>query len=123
MQCQRLDEKWKLYHKQRDSEQKTSNPKLRIILERNTQEIFFTKHARCRMECRHITQKEVKEIILNGKVNYNKSDLNDAKGPTYALEGITSDDQHVRIIVAPKRGHLSVVTVIDLEKDFACDCD
>jgi hypothetical protein len=82
---------------------------------------FFTKHARCRMACRRITQKEVKEIVLKAEVNYNKSDLNDPKGPTYALEGYTTKDrQHLRIIVAPKQRHLSIVTVIDLDKDWEC---
>jgi len=86
---------------------------------------FFTKHARCRMECRSITQKEVKEIVRKAEVNYNKSDLDAAQGPKYALEGYTSKDrQHVRIIVAPKQKHLSIVTVIDLDKDWECpSCD
>jgi Domain of unknown function (DUF4258) len=84
-------------------------------------EYFFTKHARCRMECRSITQKEVKEIVLKAEVNYNKSDLDAAQGPKYALEGYTSKDrQHVRIIVAPKQKHLSIVTVIDLDKEWEC---
>lgn len=86
---------------------------------------FFTKHARCRMECRHITQKEVKEIVRKANVNYAKSDLKAAAGPKYALEGYTSKDrQHVRIIVAPKQKHLSIVTVIDLGEDWNCpSCD
>jgi len=88
-------------------------------------EYFFTKHARCRMECRKITQKEVKEIVRKADVNYRKSDLKGADGPTYAVEGYTSKDrQHIRVIVAPKQRHLSIVTVIDLDKDWGCpSCD
>lgn len=88
-------------------------------------EYFFTKHARCRMECRRITQKEVKEIVRKADVNYNKSELDATQGPKYALEGYTSKDrQHVRIIVAPKQKHLSIVTVIDLDKEWECpDCN
>jgi hypothetical protein len=82
---------------------------------------YFTKHARCRMKCRHISQEEVKEIVRRADVNYNKSDLDAAEGPKYALEGITSiDKQHVRIIVAPKQRHLTIVTVIDLENEWQC---
>lgn len=84
-------------------------------------EYFFTKHARCRMECRNITQKEVKEIVRKAQVNYNKSDLRASGGAKYALEGYTSKDrQHIRVIVAPKQKHLSIVTVIDLDKDWEC---
>lgn len=91
-------------------------------LDRNPTKIFFTKHAKCRMQCRHISQQEVKDILATGTINYNKSDLNDPQGPTYALEGITKDRQHVRIIFAPKQQHMSVVTVIDLDNDYQCDC-
>lgn len=84
-------------------------------------EYFFTKHARCRMACRNITQKEVKEIVRKADVNYNKSDLDAAQGPRYAVEGYTARDrQHIRVIVAPKQRHLSIVTVIDLDKDWEC---
>lgn len=84
-------------------------------------EYFFTKHARCRMECRNITQKEVKEIVRKAEVNYNKSDLQASAEPKYALEGYTTKDrQHIRVIVAPKQKHLSIVTVIDLDKDWEC---
>ncbi len=84
-------------------------------------EYYFTKHARCRMECRRITQKEVKEIVRKAEVNYSKSDLEAAQGAKYALEGYTSvDRQHVRIIVAPIQKHLSIVTVIDLDKEWEC---
>ena len=75
------------------------------------------------MKCRHITQQEVKDILVNGTINYNKSELNDPRGPTYALEGRTKDGQKVRIIFAPKKEHTTVVTVIDLENEFACNCD
>ncbi len=85
-----------------------------------TQELYFTKHAKCRMACRKITQTEVRQIQAEGKVNYNKSRLDDPKGPTYAIEGTTDDGQRVRIIFAPKQKHTSVVTVIDLENEYAC---
>ncbi len=82
---------------------------------------FFTKHARCRMECRHITQKEVKEIVQLANINYTKSEPHATRGAKYALEGYTNkDQQHVRIIVAPKERHLTIVTVIDLDEDWKC---
>jgi hypothetical protein len=37
------------------------------------------------------------------------------------LEGYTSKEkQHIRIIVAPKQKHLTIVTVIDLDEEWAC---
>ncbi len=103
-------------------DEKTDNQKTNLDVFRDpSADYYFTKHARCRMKCRHITQEEIKEIVQKANVNYKKSDLEAAQGPKYALEGVTSKDkQHVRIIVAPKERHLSIVTVIDLEEDWEC---
>jgi hypothetical protein len=104
------------------TEPKTDNQKASLDVFRDpSSEYYFTKHARCRMKCRHITQEEVKEIVMKANVNYNKSDLDAAQGPKYAMEGVTRNDrQHVRIIVAPKERHLTIVTVIDLDEDWNC---
>jgi hypothetical protein len=106
----------------RNNDQKTDNQKTNLDVFRDPgSEYYFTKHARCRMKCRHITQEEVKEIVQKANVNYNKSELDAAPGPKYAMEGYTSADrQHVRIIVAPKQRHLTIVTVIDLDEDWEC---
>ena len=90
--------------------------------DRRTSYLEYTAHARCRMQCRKIAQREVEEIMKNGKINYKKSDVNDKPCPTYALEGITSDGQRVRIVFAQCDHTTKVVTAIDLETDFECDC-
>jgi len=103
-------------------EEKTDNEKSSLDVFRDGNvKYYFTKHARCRMRCRHISQEEVKEIVQRADVNYKKSELDAPEGPKYALEGVTSGDkQHVRIIVAPKKRHLTIVTVIDLENEWEC---
>jgi Domain of unknown function (DUF4258) len=90
-------------------------------LDRNTTSLIYTKHAHCRMDCRHIDESEVKEILAVGEVNYAKVEKDD-RGKTYPLEGITHDKQHVRIVFAPKKEKLVVVTVIDLDNDWPCNC-
>ena len=82
----------------------------------------YSKHAKCRMECRHISQAEVEDIMQTGKINYNKSDVQNARCPRYAVEGVTRDDQRVRIVFAQCNESTTVVTVIDLETEFACSC-
>ena len=73
------------------------------------------------MECRHIDESEIKEILEKGTINYSKVE-EDARGKTYPLEGVTHDKQHVRIVFAPKKENLVVVTVIDLDNEWPCDC-
>lgn len=90
---------------------------------RNPASIHYSKHARCRMECRHIDESEVKEILTNGTINYNKSELQgEVCRKRYAVEGTTHDNQRVRLIFAPCGNEETVVTVIDLGKEWSCDC-
>jgi len=91
--------------------------------DRNTTPIIYTKHARCRMDCRHIDESEVKEILQKGTINYAKSEPNDKPDPKYALEGITHDGQEVRIIFAPSPKGMVVITVIDLKEEWQCACN
>ena len=84
--------------------------------------IEYTEHAKCRMQCRKISQVEVEEIMKEGKINYAKSDVNDHPCPTYALEGITRDNQRVRIVFAQCDFKTKVITGIDLNTDWECHC-
>jgi hypothetical protein len=91
---------------------------------RNPSQIHYSKHASCRMSCRHIDESEVKELVEDGKINYTKSDLNeDACHKRYALEGYSRDNQNLRIIVAECNNELTVITVIDLGKEWPCECE
>ena len=85
--------------------------------------LIYTKHARCRMECRHITDGEIKEILAENHINMRKSNPNDPRGATYAYEGNTSQNQHLRIVVDKAQSAWKIVTCIDLDHDYECDCN
>ncbi len=89
---------------------------------RNPISIEYTDHARCRMNCRHIDESEVREILEKGTINVNKIE-EDGRGKKFPLEGITHDNQNVRIVFAPEGNKMVVITVIDLGKDWDCDCN
>lgn len=84
--------------------------------------LVYSRHAKCRMDCRHIDESEVKEILDSGTVNFTKIEEGD-KGATYPVEGTTHDGQHVRIVFAPHDKEVVVVTVIDLDKEWKCNCE
>ncbi len=93
-------------------------------LNRNITELVYTKHARCRMDCRHFTEKEILEILKDGKLNKQKSQPEDLPCPSYALEGTTSDGQKARVIFAScDQDMVKVITCIDLNKKYKCDCN
>lgn len=84
--------------------------------------LVYTKHAKCRMGCRNISESEVVEIQHNGTVNYQKSDLKDKPCSSYAVEGKTNDGQKVRIIFGACKKITTVITCIDLGVEHVCDC-
>jgi Domain of unknown function (DUF4258) len=86
-------------------------------------ELVFTKHARCRMDCRHITPKEIHEVLDNGSINYGKSEPDSRPDPKYAVEGFTAEQQHLRIIVAPEDAKLIIITCIELGVEWSCHCN
>ena len=90
--------------------------------DRHTSYLEYSNHAKCRMQCRKISQAEVEDIMKQGKINYSKSDLQNAKCPRYAVEGETNDNQRVRIVYAQCNESTTVVTVIDLDTEFECHC-
>ena len=98
------------------------NPNREGGLNRRVAHLIYTKHAKCRMQCRHIDASEVQEILEKGEINLKKSELQDSRGPEYAVEGTTHNQQRVRIIFAQDPEGTAVVTVIDLDNEWQCDC-
>ncbi|WP_081168312.1 DUF4258 domain-containing protein [Niastella populi] len=92
------------------------------VIDRHPGKLIYTRHARCRMDCRHIDEAEVEEILAEGRINYRKSEPAGRPDPKYALEGTTRDGQQVRIIFAPAKRGMVVITVIDLDTDWSCNC-
>jgi hypothetical protein len=62
-------------------------------INRQESRLIYTKHARCRMDCRHITEQEIKEILHDGEINFAKRALNHILIPT-CHEGYTREGQH-----------------------------
>ncbi|MFY7965375.1 MAG: DUF4258 domain-containing protein [Chitinophagaceae bacterium] len=93
-------------------------------LNRNPSHINYSKHAKCRMDCRHIDELEIKDMLANGTINYKKSDLQKKDcQKRYAVEGYSKDKQHLRIIVAPCADEVTIITCIDLDTEWECHCE
>jgi hypothetical protein len=92
-------------------------------INRNESRLIYTRHARCRMDCRHITETEIREVLEKGEIEYRKSEPDAHPDPKYALEGFTKEGQHLRIIFAPTSKGLVVITCIELGVEWKCDCN
>lgn len=81
----------------------------------------YTRHGRCRMDCRHITEGEVEALLQDGHIAPDRT-RHDGECVSYAVEGQTDDGQHVRIVYADCDRETRVVTTIDLDSDWPCEC-
>ena len=96
------------------------------LTERRT--ILYTKHALCRLKCRQITENEVKEVIVSGKINYAKSQNQNSshRCPTYAFESQTKTGKTLRVIASScPNESLNVITLYSLDKNKQpdlCEC-
>ena len=89
---------------------------------RHESHLIYTHHARCRMDWRHVTETEIREILEKGEINEGKSEPNARPDPKYALDGYTREGQHLRIVLAPTNRGLVVITCIELGVEWQCDC-
>ncbi|MFN8278363.1 MAG: DUF4258 domain-containing protein [Chitinophagales bacterium] len=85
--------------------------------------LIFTKHARCRMNCRHITEDNIREVLREGHVNYDKSEQKPGRCPTFAIEDAMADGTQLRIVFAKCAREVRVVTCIDRTHEYECHCE
>jgi hypothetical protein len=97
-------------------------PKEKELFDRHPVHLEYTHHALCRMDCRHITTKDIGQIMEKGIINLNKSDRNRQPCPVYALQGYTDDGRDLRIIFAQCASETKVITCYNLKQDFECHC-
>lgn len=98
-------------------------PGSRKLEELSYQKLELTQHGECRMKCRGISEEEIRQLLKTGKINYDKSKVHDEPCGTYAVEGVTTDKQEVRIVIADCDTISRVVTAIDLKlQTDTCSC-
>ena len=55
---------------------------------RHPESLQYSHHAKCRMDCRHISDLDVKTLIEKGDINYDKSELQGEDcNKRFAIEG------------------------------------
>lgn len=97
-------------------------PLRKEAFDRTPSQLYYTKHALCRMNCRNISKEDIKEIMKKGIINFNRSNRRDRPCPTFALQGETSDGEKLRVIFAQCTDETKVVTCYNLEEEFECHC-
>jgi hypothetical protein len=86
-------------------------------------ELLYSPHATCVMNCRKINKEEVLQIVKNGEVNFDESNIHNTPCPSYAIDGLLAGGKRIRIIVTTVDSVAEVETAIDLNlKKDSCIC-
>jgi hypothetical protein len=92
-----------------------------VVAAMQGQPLRTTRHGACRMACRHLDEAEVRQILAEGTRDPART-RDDGRCPSHALEGRTRDGQQARVVFAACPDETRVVTAIDLDTDWPCDC-
>lgn len=99
-----------------------NEPQPKEVFNRQPAALIYTRHALCRMDCRHISKQEVRAILENGIILFHQSNKAAQPCPTFALQGITGSGESIRVIFAQCSTQTRVITCYNLKKDFVCKC-
>lgn len=99
-----------------------NEPALKEAVNRHPASLIYTRHALCRMDCRHIRRTDIIQIMETGSINFNKSGKGEWPCPTFALQGRTAGGERIRIILAQCRTETKLVTCYNLDEEFECHC-
>jgi hypothetical protein len=99
-----------------------NEPERKEAFDRHPHALIYTRHALCRMDCRHISRDDIGEIMEKGIINFNKSSKDASPCPIFALQGRTAGGESIRVIFAQCAAETKVITCYNLEEEFRCHC-
>jgi len=101
---------------------RSHEPRRGEAFNRHPGHLSYSRHAQCRMDCRHISPQDIADIMEKGIINFNRSNRNGRPCPTFALQGLTSGGATLRVVFAQCREETKVVTCYNLREEFECHC-
>ncbi len=60
--------------------------------------LVITDNGRCRMNCKNISEDDVKNLMTHGDVNYSESQVHEKPCPFYAVDGKSKDGREIRVV-------------------------
>lgn len=83
----------------------------------------FTSVAHCTMKCLGVKEQDIRELLKNGSVNYDASDVHATPCPRYAVEGKLNGNRKIRVQVNDCDSISRIQSVSDLASPKeACEC-
>lgn len=92
------------------------------------QQLEHTPTGKCLLECNNISEKDLDEVFLSGRINYDESDVHASPYPYYAVEGDIPSGKKIRMLIldVDTVSHLQSVNYLNGETSAIiennCDC-
>lgn len=78
------------------------------------QTMQFSNKAKCQMLCMKMKESDVKKLLQEGEVNYNKSDVHQKPYALFAIENTNNDEPHYRVLISDRDSISEVIDIINL---------
>lgn len=96
-------------------------PERKLTFNRNPLRIKYSEFALCRMDCYFLNANDVTEVLKNGEINLEKSDLKKRPCPVFKLHGRVKKDRSVWITVEQCGKIAKIIDCTD-EGIVVCNC-
>ena len=80
--------------------------------------IHYSEKLNCYLNCLSMDTIQLKDLMINGKVDFDKSDVRNQKDRNYFIKPVNAKIQHIKVNIKPNIMEIEDVELTGLE----CDC-
>lgn len=84
--------------------------------------VYFSRTATCRMDCLHLSEDDVREVLKTGEATPGKPRDSSSTSTIFLFEGDIRGNRRMRMVATPKGTSLFVITVSLYGEKMSCDC-
>lgn len=89
-----------------------------------TQPIEFLNDSSCKLQCRGITENEIKEVLKNGNVDYSRSNVHAKPFARYTVEGSSNNGKLICVLADDCDTITKIISAIEVNnKTDTCKCN
>ena len=77
----------------------------------------------CQLSCLDLSEDIIRELLINGDVNFSESQVHDAKCPVYAIDGSDYPGGELRVFFEQCDSITVMASALYLDNPHNCGCD
>ena len=85
--------------------------------------LHISLQGACQLNCLDLSEEIIKELLINGDVNFSESQVHDAKCPVYAIDGSDYPGGKLRVFFEQCDSITVLASALYLNNPHNCGCD